>query len=183
VKSKGECAWCGRQNNDYRGFWCSKECADNERKATVKIAAVESVMSDPDAAEESRKAGEFNGETLARAEAEHSEPPTRKPKDNLKRSGDGWEGKVGGYAPVQGWGEVDGLPWYFRSRWDSWRFSIAFDPADNPVKVGWGEVDGWQKEGVVDGEELFLASWMPLDDAWKIITDAIAEFRESRKGV
>ncbi|HZD70760.1 MAG TPA: hypothetical protein VFA45_18245 [Actinomycetes bacterium] len=32
---------------------------------------------------------------------------------------------LGGYAPVQGEGIVDGHAWYFRARWAGWSFLIA----------------------------------------------------------
>jgi len=31
----------------------------------------------------------------------------------------------GGYAPVQAWGKVDDLKFYFRARWDTWTFEIG----------------------------------------------------------
>jgi hypothetical protein len=166
-------------------LWCSKQCSDFAAEGNKKIAAVESIMRDADTRDLIRIQEAFDKDLLDKANVEHGRPPRNRAKDERvepTRKGDGWEGKVGGYAPVQGWGEVDGLPWYFRSRWDSWRFSIAYDPDANPVKVGWGEVEGWQKEGTLLGE-YFAASWMPVEDAWVLIEEAIEEFRESRSGV
>ncbi len=55
---------------------------------------------------------------------------------------------IGGNCPVQGWGSVDGLGWYFRARHSSWSLEI-YDtdvtegklPAGDPVcefRFQWG---------------------------------------------
>jgi hypothetical protein len=31
----------------------------------------------------------------------------------------------GGYAPIQAWGKIDNQAFYFRARWDEWRFEIG----------------------------------------------------------
>lgn len=91
-----------------------------------------------------------------------------------RREGDGWEGWVGGMAPVQGRGVVDGLPWDFRARGDSWGMTIAEQPTDDPDAVG-HNVPGWVAEG--DYGSGVDASTMPLDSAWALITEAIERFR------
>lgn len=47
------------------------------------------------------------------------------------KSGEGWEGSIDGFCPVQGQGTVDGLNWYFRARHSAWSFEVwreAFGP-------------------------------------------------------
>ena len=34
-------------------------------------------------------------------------------------------GRIGGLVPVQGEGELDGKPWYFRARYEHWTFTMA----------------------------------------------------------
>jgi len=40
--------------------------------------------------------------------------------------------QLGGNCPVQGEGFVGGIPFYFRSRWDRWSFSVGQDPVGEP---------------------------------------------------
>src|SRR3954447_15568472 len=49
-----------------------------------------------------------------------------------ERRGEGWRGRVFGEFPTQGEGEVDGLPWAYRSRHGEWMFSIARRPDWSP---------------------------------------------------
>ncbi|MGN6151724.1 MAG: hypothetical protein ACTHOH_06885 [Lysobacteraceae bacterium] len=97
-----------------------------------------------------------------------------------ERSGEGWHGILGGQAPVQGWGRVDGLPWYFRARGDTWSFEIAEDPGldeENLPDVGdavagWAAWERWGKWPD--------ASAMAADTAWSIVEACIARFRSRR---
>jgi hypothetical protein len=97
-----------------------------------------------------------------------------------ERSGDGWHGRVAGYAPVQGIGVVDGHPWYFRARWDGWSFDVLRPEDASP--------DGWPELGnpvFVHAERYgddddFAASWMPFTDAWRFIERSIEMFRAQR---
>jgi len=96
-----------------------------------------------------------------------------------QRSGPGWQGRLDGYAPVQGYGVVDGHAWYFRARDRGWSFEIA-----EPVEVDWTAVDigvevgGWRTEDEAWAEEQFAASYLPYATAWAIIQDCIARFQD-----
>lgn len=55
---------------------------------------------------------------------------------------------IDGFAPTQGHGTVDGLPWYYRSRGDSWTLRVAEISDADPVDVGRVDgVGGWWWEG------------------------------------
>lgn len=87
--------------------------------------------------------------------------------------GEGWHGSLGGYAPVQGHGMVDDHPWYFRARWDGWRFDVG--------PPGAGEYPDWEAQwqhAEQYGGEMYEASWMPYDDAWGFIEASIKLWRE-----
>jgi hypothetical protein len=94
------------------------------------------------------------------------------------REGENWQGIIEGFCPVQGWGNVDGLNWYFRARYDAWSFdvwNVPFEegrhlPQAEPV---WSANAEWG-----DGGE-FDASWMPYSEAWKIIEACIETGREA----
>lgn len=86
------------------------------------------------------------------------------------REGDGWTGRLEGHAPVQGYGTIDGLHWYFRGRWDGWNFGIGHDQ-DSAVDRALFVVDGSYGTSGMD------ASWMPYREAWELIEKAIATYR------
>ncbi len=97
----------------------------------------------------------------------------------LERVEDGWSGALGGNCPVQGYGLVDGLPWYFRARGDHWSFSVAFAADGDPVLVTFGEADGFAIDE--DYGEWPDAGWMQYREAWGFIERGIREFRASRE--
>ncbi len=39
----------------------------------------------------------------------------------------------GGYAPIQAWGKVSNLNFYFRARWDTWTFKIGKPGVEVPT--------------------------------------------------
>lgn len=82
------------------------------------------------------------------------------------RAGEGWDGEIEGFCPVQGLGHVDGFSWYFRARHEEWRFEVYDAPF--PCADLFFEV-----EGDADGD----ASWMPFSEAWRHIESSIAAFR------
>lgn len=97
-----------------------------------------------------------------------------------EREGEGWKGRLEGFCPVQGYGTVDGLTWYFRARYDSWSFEVWREPFWND---GYTErlpdaTAMWSAEAEYEGGE-FAASWMPFADAWALIESCIATGRES----
>lgn len=64
-------------------------------------------------------------------------------------SGENWSGALDGLCMSQGCGYVDGYPWYFRARGQSWFMEICddceLDCTSLPI-VGFGE-GGWLVEG------------------------------------
>lgn len=75
---------------------------------------------------------------------------------------------LGGNCPVQAEGEIDGAPFYFRARGDSWRLEIR--PIDG------GPEPTWQyEEGYGSG---FDAGWMPSHIALQCLLQAAALYRQ-----
>lgn len=87
-------------------------------------------------------------------------------------SGQGWHCRLGGACPVQGDGECDGVPFYFRARGERW--SIEFGLGDGPD----GELVG---ETVFECNGTFgpwpKAGWMSAKHATSLIKASIAKFR------
>jgi hypothetical protein len=81
-------------------------------------------------------------------------------------------------APVQAEGTVAGRRFYFRARTQSWAFTLAQNPGDDPVELGPEDVSrgaAWYRTGeVLDGP--FAASYLPLDEARSIIRDCAREY-------
>ncbi len=74
---------------------------------------------------------------------------------------------IGGHAPVQAEGLVDGKPFYFRARWNEWRLSIGGEPVMDPE---WTYSDEF-------GDTMAAASWMEENEALELIKGAIAIYR------
>jgi hypothetical protein len=100
------------------------------------------------------------------------------------RAGDGWSGSIGGACPLQGEGFVDGLPWYFRARGESWSFGVAAAPDGDPVAAGYRDAPSgaFYVEGDAEGEQMFAGSWMPYSEAWRHIEASVAAFRAREVG-
>lgn len=79
---------------------------------------------------------------------------------------------------MQGDGEVDGHPFYFRARGEWWTLSIA-RPDGDPVDVSCGLSPGFEAFGQY-GDRLFEAGWMPLSDAALAVARAVRGFRMAR---
>jgi len=77
-----------------------------------------------------------------------------------------------GACPVQIEGTVDDQHFYFRSRWDEWQFGVGNSPED-AVCVAIGMADGFCLEGEGD-------SWMPHNEAWRIVAECIEAYRKYR---
>ena len=93
-----------------------------------------------------------------------------------ERSSPGWSGCVGGESRVQGWGRVDGLPWYFRARGAAWSLEIVDDESIDPQQLPIvGEVSGWLIEE--DYGVSPQASYMASSAAWSLIEKCIEKFR------
>jgi hypothetical protein len=77
-------------------------------------------------------------------------------------------------APVQAEGTVASKSFYFRSRHDAWSFAIALTANVDPVDIDRPE-KGFLRQanyGVGSSD----ASYMPLEDARRIIIDCAREF-------
>lgn len=91
--------------------------------------------------------------------------------------GDGYSLDVGGACPVQGWGEVDRHPCYFRARGECWQFEVyamGVDPRDDAADPIWQhEAD----DEVSDPGGQFCASWMTIGASRECIAAAVALWR------
>ncbi|UJR81439.1 hypothetical protein [Sandaracinus amylolyticus] len=97
--------------------------------------------------------------------------------------GDDWSIDVGGACPVQGEGDVDGLPMYFRARGEGWSLRIAATPDGNPVAVGFPRADresppGWEAGGRYGAFP--DAGWMPAEHSRAIVEACVRAFRAQR---
>lgn len=52
--------------------------------------------------------------------------------------------RIYGYCPVQADGFVNGLPFYFHARFDTWTFAIAQTPDIDPVQVAINNAPGFR---------------------------------------
>lgn len=75
-------------------------------------------------------------------------------------------------APVQYEGTVDGTPFYFRARHEHWSFSAGVDP----VKISLGWAEGFNREEEWGETGHHDASYMPYEEAEKIIKRCCEEF-------
>lgn len=97
-------------------------------------------------------------------------------------------GEPYGNVPVQADGEVDGLPWYFRARYNHWEFAVSKNPRYDPAAVGLRNgPEGWfisrpWMAGYDTQARLWphYASWMPTRYAKKIIAICLAMWRNGQ---
>jgi hypothetical protein len=82
--------------------------------------------------------------------------------------------EVYGNCPVQGLGTVLGRELYFRARHDGWSFDVA-DHAARLPSDGYRDSDGFYREADYPN-----ASWMPHEEAVKIIARCLREFTDVR---
>lgn len=75
---------------------------------------------------------------------------------------------LGGNCPVQGEGQIDAKPFYFRARGNRWTLSIGGDPVGNP--------DWFYEEPY--GDTPFAAGWMSLEEAREFIHKGADIFRK-----
>ncbi len=87
-------------------------------------------------------------------------------------------------APVQAEGTVGGKPFYFRSRHEYWSFSVSEDPNVDPVDIDSSKqasTHGFFLEEKY-GDESFAASYMPLDEAERIIRRCAETYIRAKAG-
>lgn len=82
-------------------------------------------------------------------------------------------------APVQAEGTVDGHPFYFRARHDTWEFAISDDPAVDPVAIQ-SEEHGFYRTALYPGGPR-AASHLPLHVAEALIRRCASEYLRSRR--
>ena len=80
-------------------------------------------------------------------------------------------------APVQAEGTLAGHRFYFRSRHESWEFSLSDDPAIDPALIN-SEEHGFYRTGECSGGP-YAASYMPLPEAEALIRRCAGEYLES----
>ena len=88
-------------------------------------------------------------------------------------------GTIEGFCPVQASGTIDGHPFYFRARGETWSFRLARDPNGDPHDVedasrGFFREEPW-------GAEENEAGWMPLDEAERWIERCALDFLRERR--
>jgi hypothetical protein len=88
-------------------------------------------------------------------------------------------------APVQAEGKICGNPFYFRSRHEHWSFGLSENPAIDPEDIDSperGAAHGFFVEEKY-GDQLSAASYMPLNEAGRIIESCAERYlRERMKG-
>ncbi len=91
--------------------------------------------------------------------------------------------KLGGNCPVQAEGLIDGEPFYFRARWDSWSLSIGSDfEAESRYGIHGRDVVGQPRWHYDEewGDDQFSAGWMPEGVAREMIDKGAALYREAK---
>lgn len=90
-----------------------------------------------------------------------------------------WNDYIEGQTPLQGYGLIDGYPWYFRARGDSWSLGIVEDKTiDCECLPLVGCCSGWLIEE--SWGEWPSAGYMDEEIAWSLIEDTFKKFRENR---
>jgi hypothetical protein len=80
---------------------------------------------------------------------------------------------LGGYCPVQGYGMVDALPFYFRARHEHWSFEVCENPRADIQDLDTDWRADWYTEEAYDGN----AGWMTRKEAHDAIITAVARYR------
>lgn len=79
---------------------------------------------------------------------------------------------LGGYAPVQAEGRVNGLPFYWRSRHEHYSLSVAADPGGDPLHVH--EEGGYYRRYRYGSGH--AASWLPPRTARRLLLRTLADY-------
>ncbi len=95
-----------------------------------------------------------------------------------ERAGINWTGDIGGNCPVQGYGTIDGHPWYFRARGECWTIDISVSSDKDPLDVGEPDAPGWHDEGYFG--EWPSAGWMSDEEAWSFVERAMTAFNAGK---
>lgn len=92
--------------------------------------------------------------------------------------GSGWEGRaIDTECPVIVRGEIDGLPFYFSSRYDGWTFCVAKDQDSDPYAIFVGdEIKGYYHHAQFEGKPGY-AGLITSAEAHRIIEQAANDYR------
>ncbi|HEX8210452.1 MAG TPA: hypothetical protein VF584_09785 [Longimicrobium sp.] len=82
-------------------------------------------------------------------------------------------------VPVQAEGTVDGSPFYFRARHDTWEFAVSEDPAVDAATIQ-SEEHGFYRTAVYPGGPR-ASSYLPLAEAEALIRRCASEYLESQR--
>ena len=82
-------------------------------------------------------------------------------------------------APVQAEGTVGDHAFYFRAKYDEWSFSVALSPEVDPVDICLPE-QGFFREASYGAVRRSEASFMPLEEARRLIAECAREFLNGR---
>lgn len=74
-------------------------------------------------------------------------------------------------APLQIEGTINGVPFYFRSRWTRWSIGVGGDPVIAPE---------WEREAEYQDGEPYAASWMPESEGKAIIERCAKEWAKEQ---
>ncbi|NRD65812.1 hypothetical protein HRD49_29080 [Corallococcus exiguus] len=97
----------------------------------------------------------------------------------MELKGEGWSGIFYGSTPVEGFGEVDGRPFYFRARWETWWLAIA-EPRQDPLLIYAEEISGWIHDEDWPGGK-FAAGYMSMEEVRLCMERGIALFRSRQQ--
>ena len=85
---------------------------------------------------------------------------------------------IGGNCPVQSEGTIDGAPYYFRARGDSWEIEIGGGFVLEDASKGIPATGFYMEREYGDGP--YDAGWMPVEEARSFIAEAAAEYARSQ---
>lgn len=85
-----------------------------------------------------------------------------------------------GQCPVQAFGFVNGRPFYFRARFDEWRFSVAPTLGGDPVKVQAGIAPGFSLIRRYGRPKGIDAGWMSHTKAQQCIHFAVQQYMQEQ---
>lgn len=85
---------------------------------------------------------------------------------------------IGGNCPVQSEGTIDGAPYYFRARGDSWEIEIGGGFVLEDAAKGIPATGFYMEREYGDGP--YDAGWMPVEEARGFIAEAAAEYAKGQ---
>lgn len=86
-----------------------------------------------------------------------------------------FQSPIGGTAPVQAEGTVNGFPFYFKSRGNAMRLYVASSPFSDPF-----DNDSWTYAEDYKPEDDFAASYAPKEDCEAFLDRAFEKWVEEK---